>query len=534
MREITMTSDVVIVGGGPNGLMLALELRLAGIQPIVLERLPVRDGPVRANGLVGRVVQLLDYRGLFERLSDGVPEPRPMPVYLFGGFILDLRRLADNPLHGLPVPQPRLEAALEARAGELGIDLRRGHELRHFSQDADGVEVEVRGPDGDYTLRSRYLVGCDGAASTVRKVADIGFPDMGDQDIVSRGADVILPAAVTGESSAARADGVLPLSGSLDVPGLGRLPFGFTRTARGVFGVTSLEPGIHTVATNEWGRSSVDATAPMTVAEMRDSTRRVLGVDLPMRAPTTTGARRLHRLVGNSRQADCYRSGRVLLVGDAAHVHAPIGGPGLNLGMQDAVNLGWKLAACLHGWAPPGLLDTYHAERHPVGRRVLMQTQAQLALMAPGTEVSSLRSIFEELLADERNLSHIAGLMAGTDIRYQMRAVDGTPPPLLGRWAPDLPLVAAGGRVRLAELMRAGRPVLLDLTGESQLAEACVAWKDRVDVVPARLAEPVPAPSAMLIRPDGYVAWVPEPAEVDAAAIRGLPEALATWFGAAG
>jgi 2-polyprenyl-6-methoxyphenol hydroxylase-like FAD-dependent oxidoreductase len=531
-----MDPAVVIAGAGPNGLMLALRLWAGGVQPVVLERLTERGGPIRANGLVGRVVQFLDYCGLFERVSEGLQAPVPAELYMFGGLPLNLADVAANPLYSLRIPQPRLEQILEDHAIELGVDIRRGHELAGFSQDEDGVSVEVRGYDGDYRVRTRYLVGCDGAASAVRKLAGIGFPDMGDQDIVSRGADVVLPASVTSRGQAeAQRGGVIPLSGRLDIPGLGRIPFGFTRTTRGVFGVTSLEPGVHTVATNEWGRSSVDASVPMSVEEMRESVGRVLGVDLPMTAPQTPGPHRLHRLVGNSRQADRYRNGRVLLAGDAAHIHAPIGGPGLNLGLQDAVNLAWKLAACVHGWAPPGLLDTYHTERHPVGRRVLMQTQAQMALMAPGVEVTSLRAIFEELLEDERNRRYIAGLIAGTDIRYDMGADSDLQHPLVGRWVPDFPLRTADGATRLGELLRSARPILLDLTGDSgsNLAEASMGWKDRVDVVAGSstdLAAPAPA---MLIRPDGYVAWASESNPVDGQTLQGLQDSLNTWFGVA-
>jgi 2-polyprenyl-6-methoxyphenol hydroxylase-like FAD-dependent oxidoreductase len=522
-----MTYDVVISGCGPNGMMLALELRLAGVRPVILERRLERDGPVRANGVIGRVVQFLDYRGLFARLSDTAPRPAPMPLYMFGGFPLHLSTLpaGTNPMYGLQLPQPELERRLEAHVREVGIEIRRGHELTGFSQRADGVVVDVTGPAGAYQLTGQWLVGADGSASPVRKLAGIGFPDLGDQELVSRGADVVLDPELTASVALGANDGVVPLNGGLDIPGYGWLPFGFTRTVVGSFAYTTLEPGIFTVATNEWGRSDVDTTTPMSVPEMRASIQRVLGVDIPMTAPTTPGPHRLHRLVGNSRQAEAYRAGRVLLVGDSAHVHAPIGGPGLNLGLQDAVNLAWKLAGTIHGWAPDGLLDTYYAERHPVGQRVLMQTQAQMALMGPGPEIVSLGEIFAELLREDVNKRYIARLMAGADVRYDLPY--GCEHPLAGDFAPDLPLSTDAGEGRFAELMRTGRPVLLDLTGSAAIAEAATGWKDRVDLVTARAAEPG-APAAMLVRPDGYVAWA-----TDADSADGLPEALRTWFGTA-
>jgi 2-polyprenyl-6-methoxyphenol hydroxylase-like FAD-dependent oxidoreductase len=529
--------DVVIVGGGPNGLMLANELQLAGVRLVVLERKPVRTGAIRANGLVGRVVQTLHYRGMLKQVSDDMAEPAPMPFYLFGGLPLDLRGLEANPLFGLPIPQPRLEEFLEARALRLGVEIRRGHDLVDFSQDAESVVAEVAGPAGGYRLRARYLAGCDGASSTVRKRSGVGFPDLGPQSLVSRGADVVLPtslvARVDGDQARGAAGAVVPLDGGLDLPGYGRIPFGFTRTSRGVFGLTSLEPGIHTVATNEWDMSSAEPGVPMSVEEMRLSVRRVLGVDLPMSPPHTAGPHRLHRLTGSSRQAENYRSGRVFLVGDAAHIHPPIGGPGLNLGLQDAVNLGWKLAAAVQGWAPDRLLDSFDIERRPVGRRVLTQTQAQLALMAPDTNTDSLRAVFSELLGRSENLRYVAELMAGADVRYDMGG-DGAPRDgLVGGWAPDFALTASNGATRLAELMHPARPILLDLTEDAVFAHAAVRWKGRVEVVTGH-ADDAPA-DALLVRPDCYVVWA---AKLTGRGRQGEPEeaslraALATWFGA--
>jgi hypothetical protein len=247
---------------------------------------------------------------------------------------------------------------------------------------------------------------------------------------------------------------------------------------------------------------------------VRDAFRRVVGTDVPFGEPDGDGPNLLRRLIGgNTRIAERYRAGRVLLVGDAAHVHSAIGGQGLNLGLQDVVNLGWKLAAEVRGWAPPGLLDTYESERRPVGLRVTVNTEAQLALIAPGPEVTALRAVFGELLEDRTTVQRIADLISGADIRY-----DG----MLG-WAPDLVLRNGSGTVRLAELTRGGRPLLLDPTGaDGELGEAAAPWRDRVDVVTARCDDP--AVTAMLVRPDGYVAW-------SAGDTDGLRAALKRWFG---
>jgi 2-polyprenyl-6-methoxyphenol hydroxylase-like FAD-dependent oxidoreductase len=496
-----MTTDVLIAGGGPNGLLLACELALAGVQPTVLERLPEPTTEPRANGLVGQVVQLLDYRGLFERFS-GQPRPAPVSAYQFGGLMLDARRLEPNPLYVLPVPQRRMEQLLEVRARELGVEIRREHEVTGLSQDDDGVTVEVRGPGGDYRLRARYLVGADGGRSLVRRLVGIDFPGITDDTFVSRSGTVAIPASHT-----------VPGTGEITGPGIGRLrPFTFNRTPAGVFAFGMFQPGVYRITALEWDQPAAGPEGPMEIDELRAAVGRVLGVDVPMTA--VDGLRR--RPGVNSRQAERYRAGRVFLVGDAAHVHSGVGGPGLNLGMQDAVNLGWKLAAQVHGWAPPGLLDTYESERQPVGERVIMHTRAQMALLSPGDNVTALRDLFGELLADVANIRRIVELMSGAEIRY-----GDDPHPLVGRWMPDLPL--RGPVSRVAELFRAARPVLLDFTGLGEVADL---WADRVDIVRASCAAP-PA-DAVLIRPDGYVAWAGAADAADA-----LRQALTGWFGAA-
>jgi 2-polyprenyl-6-methoxyphenol hydroxylase-like FAD-dependent oxidoreductase len=513
-----MVVDVVISGAGPNGLMLACELALAGVEPVVLERLPELSEVPRANGLVGQVVPTLDYRGLLEPLAADAAFAGPVPQFQFGGLPMDLSRLGASPLHVLAVPQRRLERLLGERAGALGAQLRRGHELTELWQDSDGVALEIRGPEGDYRLRTRYLVGCDGAHSLVRKQAGIGFPG-------TTGREVVRIGRVTVPRSA-----IVPGTRELEAPGTGRLTlFRPVRTARGSVTAAPLSdldpdaaPDVYLITSHEED-PSVDLRAPMDLAELRASVHRVLGAELPMSRPQW-----LSRTVGNSRLAERYREGRVLLAGDAAHLFSA-GGSALNVGMLDAVNLGWKLAAQVRGRAPAGLLDTYHAERHPVGERVLLRTRAQAALAGPGEDRAALRALLGQLLEYEQPLRHIAEALEGADVRYDMPG-NGAPHPLTGRWVPDLPLRTAGGATRVAELMRAARPVLLDLTEDSGIAATAAGWGDRVDVVAARTAAG-PAPAAgLLIRPDGYVAWAtaagsPRPAG-------GLPHALLAWFGA--
>jgi 2-polyprenyl-6-methoxyphenol hydroxylase-like FAD-dependent oxidoreductase len=498
-----MTTDVLIIGGGPNGLLLACELALAGVHPVVLERLPERAEMPKANGLVGRVVQALDYRGLYERLSGGDRPPMPMPGFQFGALPLELSALEDNPMYVLPIPQRRMEELLEERARELGVEIRRGCELRTLRQTDDLVTAEVDGPDGRHELTARFLVGADGGHSTVRKQCGIAFPGITDRGFVSRSGQVVIdpPFAVAG-------------TGELEVPGLGRLrPATFTRTEHGMFAFGMFQPGLYRVSAIEWAPTPLEDSMSMPLEELREAVGRVLGADVPMREPDGPAAMR--RATGtNSRQAERYREGRVFLVGDAAHVHSGIGGPGLNLGMQDVLNLGWKLAAAIHGRAPEGLLGTYESERHPMGARVIMHTRAQMALTSPGANITALRELFGELLTDTDNVRRVAELMSGADVRYG----DGSGHPMTGRWMPDLSLSTETGPTRIAELLRGGRPLLLTASG----AGGAKAWTDRVDVI---VTPDAPA-ETVLIRPDGYVAWAGPDGD-------GLEDTLRTWFGTA-
>ncbi|MCA2178658.1 FAD-dependent monooxygenase [Nonomuraea glycinis] len=503
-------ADVIIVGAGPAGLMLAAELRLAGVRPLVLERWPQRRDTPKAGGLGGQILELLRYRGLLKRFEAACTDPVPAPRFPFGGVHLDLTRLADPPLHALPLPQPRLERLLDERAGELGADIRRGHQVVGVSQDDAAVTLDVLGPDGPYRMSARFLVGCDGARSRVRDWAGIGFPGTTYPEI-NRLAQVTLPETVAIRSN-----------GDLDVPGFGTIRAGFTRTERGLFGVAA-SPASKVVSlyTIEDESTEYDDDTPMTVTELQDSLRRVLGVRLPVGE-----AIRLSRFTFKARQAERYRHGRILLAGDAAHLF-PATGVALNAGMLDAVNLAWKLAADVHGRAPDGLLDTYHGERHLAGARTMLHTRAQVALRrGHDAAAEALREVFQELLTDEQPLRRMGALVAGADIRYPM---PGSHHPLAGAFAPDLTLHTDQGVTSVAELMHAARPVLLDLADRPDLRQAARDWQPRVDIHTVKTADR-PA-DALLIRPDAHIAWaatIDEPTDSAAPALR---EALSGWFG---
>ena len=399
--------------------MLACELSLAGVRPVVLERLTQPPDEIRANGLVGQVVRMLDRRGLYQRLTGDSEIPQPAPTFFFGALPLDLAAL-DNPFYLLPVPQPRIQQVLDERAAELGVEVRRGHELTGLSQRADEVIIDVACPEGRYEMRCRYVVGADGGHSTTRRLAGIGFPGATNDDVVARTVEGAVPADLLDTAT-----------GGLNVPGYGHIPpFISQRTDTGLFAYGNLPSRPPLMFTVEWTAAGIDETVPFTLGEFRESVRRVLGTDLPLQPP----ADRLTRTTGvNTRLADRFSDDRVLLVGDAAHVQFVLGGPGLNLGLQDAINVGWKLAASVRGWAPRRLLDTYNAERSPAARRAAMHTQAQLALLAPGAEVTALRELFTELLGDRHTVAHIASLMTGADVHYDMGVADAHP--LVGRCA---------------------------------------------------------------------------------------------------
>ncbi|MFI6315094.1 FAD-dependent monooxygenase [Nocardia fusca] len=503
-------AEVLIVGAGPTGLMLAAELSLAGVRPLLLEKYPQPRTTQKAQGLGGQILQLLHYRGLLARVEAAVTAPEPPPRYPFGGVYVDLTGMIDPPLRGVPLPQTRLEELLVDRVGELDVDIRRGHEVVGVRQDDTSVTAEVSGPDGPYRITARYLVGCDGGRSRIREMAGIAFTGTTYPE-VNRICQVTVPDSVTRLGN-----------GDLEVPGMGRITTGFTRTAHGVFGYGSPTPEMLMFSTTEDEPTDIADDEPMSLAEFRDSVRRVLGTDVPLGEPL-----RLARFTFKDRHAETYRAGRILVAGDAAHL-LPATGSGLNTGLLDAVNLGWKLAADIHGWAPPGLIDSYHEERHYAGARALRQTRVQVALrrgLDPAAD--ALRDVVSELLADEQSARRVAGFIAGTDVRYDLPNPNHHP--LTGTFAPDLALRTDRDAITVADLLHSARPVLLDLADRAEVREVAREWRDRVDIRTVT-TDDLPA-DALLIRPDAHIAWaaaVGEPADI---AADGLRAALTGWFG---
>ncbi|GGM05663.1 FAD-dependent monooxygenase [Micromonospora yangpuensis] len=506
--------DVIIVGAGPVGLMLAGELRLGGVDCVVLERSKEPTDQSRALGFTARTIETFDQRGLLPRFGT----VDTIPVGHFGGVPLDYREIEGGSYGAKGVPQSLTVAVLSDWTRELGVDVRRGWEVVGFTAGADGVEVEVDTPDGPRVLRAAYLVGCDGGRSTVRKRAGIGFP----------GYDARI------EMSFAEVSGVRvrPRPNGERVPGGLVLAF---QQGPELFRVTYHERGVVPRRGDE----------PPTFAEVAAAWERLTGEDIRGGTPLWVG-----RFTDASRQAGEYRRGRVLLAGDAAHIHLPIGGQGMSAGVQDAVNLGWKLAAEIKGYAPAGLLDTYHTERHPVGARVILNTVAQRLLYLGDDQMLPLRELFAELMTQESVRAHLIGMVTGLDIRYDVGSGDH---PLLGRRLPDRELVGVEAGSTFG-LLHPARGVLLDLAGSATLCDAAGPWADRVDTVTARLApdgvaEQFDGVDALLVRPDGYVAWVGGPGAAGGvpvggpgaagnapvggpgAVASGLVDALTRWFG---
>ncbi|MFG2693001.1 FAD-dependent monooxygenase [Kitasatospora sp. NPDC048407] len=468
--------DVLVVGGGPTGLMLACELRLHGVEVVVLERLTAPTGESRGQGLHARSVEVMDQRGLLERFRAVSPEYRVGG--LFGGVMKDWPEGMDTAHpYGLATPQPVTERLLAERAAELGVELRRGREVVGLAQDEEGVEVELA--DGS-RLRARWLVGCDGGRSTVRRLAGVAFP--GEAATVE---------TLVGQLSAA--EDPERIAEVVERVRRTQVRFGLQPEGDGQYRVVVPADGV-----------SEDRTAP-TLDDFRQQLRAVAGTDFGVHSP-----RWLSRFGNATRQAEQYRVGRVLLAGDAAHIHPPTGGQGLNLGVQDAFNLGWKLAAEVNGWAPPGLLDTYHAERHPVGAAVLDNTRAQSIMIGTDPGPTALRHLFTRLMDFPEVNRHITGIITALDIRYDF----GDGPDQLGRHQRDIPLTTG----RLYAHLHTARGLLLDRTGHLSAAP----WSDRVD----QLTDPCPdlPTPAVLLRPDGHVAWLGDDQHT-------LTAALTRWFG---
>ena len=479
---------VVIAGGGPTGLMLAGELALAGVDAVIVERRTSQhvDGS-RAGGLHSRTIEVLDQRGIADRF---VSAGQKHPSLGFGGAMLDLTDFPTRHNYLLALWQSLFEPILAAWVGELHVPILRGREVLGFTQDASGVDVDL---SGDMSLRAQYLVGCDGGRSVVRKTAGIDFP----------GSDPSTSWMIAQvEMEQTPQIGVRPEGG-----GIG--PVDRTGTP-GPYGVVLKEP------------LDSEAADP-TLEDLRRTLVDAYGTDYGAHSPTW-----ISRFTDMTRQAAAYREGRVLLAGDAAHVHPPQGGQGLNTGVQDAVNLGWKLAQVVAGTSPAALLDSYHAERHPVGARVLHNTMAQVALSTSDDRHQALREITAELLSMDEPRRRIAGMLSGLDIHYDL----GDGHPLLGRRMPDLDLRTAEGPTRVFTLLHDARPLLLNLGASGGFDPS--PWAKRLRVVDATydgvwelpvLGE-VAAPPAVLIRPDGHVAWAGDPSDGE------LPNALATWVAA--
>lgn len=489
-RSVQMTEHaVVIAGGGPAGMMLAAELALAKVDAAVVERRPdhVLVGS-RAGGFHSRTIEVLDQRGVADRF---LAEGKVAQAATFGTTVLDMSDFPTRHPYSLGIWQNQIERIMAAWIAELPAHIYYGREVTGFAQDDTGVDVHLA--DGQ-SLRAQYLVGCDGGRSLIRRAAGIEFPGWDPTR-----STLIAEVEVTDEP-----------------------PQGVYHDTSGAHGLHRMEDGrTIRIVTSE---PHIGPSAEPTLRDLSESLIAAYGTDFGIHNPTW-----ISRFTDMTRQAAAYRDRRVLLAGDAAHVHYPAGGQGLSLGVQDAVNLGWKLAQVVKGTSPESLLDTYHAERHPVGARALKHTMAQAALQRRDDRMQALVDVVSELAAMDEPRKRLAGIASGLDIHYDL----GGGHPLLGRRMPDLDLITADGPLRVYELLHGARPLLLNLgpPGDFDITP----WADRAQLIEASYKGEwelpvlglVSAPIAVLIRPDGYVAWVGDRTST----LLGLPDALATWFG---
>jgi 2-polyprenyl-6-methoxyphenol hydroxylase-like FAD-dependent oxidoreductase len=490
--------EAVIAGGGPTGMMLAAELALAGVDVAVVERRAdhVLVGS-RAGGFHSRTIEVLDQRGVADRF---LAEGQIAQAAMFGTTVLDMSDFPTRHPYSLGIWQNQIERIMAAWIAELQVRIYYECEVTGFAQDDTGVDVRLS--DGE-SLRARYLLGCDGGRSLIRKAAGIEFPGWDPTR-----SNLIAEVEMTEEPE-----------------------LGVRRDDKGTHGIGRLEYEIRDgeIVYKDRGPVRVVVTerqlgpdSEPTLRDLSEALIAVYGTDFAVHSPTW-----ISRFTDMTRQAAAYRAGRVLLAGDSAHVHYPAGGQGLSLGVQDAVNLGWKLAQVVRGTSPESLLDTYQQERHPVAARALAHTMAQTALQRPDERIKALADVVSEMASMEEPRKRLAGLVSGLDIQYDL----GEGHPLLGRRIPDLDLMTANGPLRVFQLLHDAKPVLLNLAEPDSLDIA--PWADRVRLTEAEYVGPwelpvlgaVTAPTAVLIRPDGYVAWVGTGTYV------GLPEALTTWFG---
>ena len=494
-----MEHAVVIAGGGPTGMMLAAELALAKVDVAVLERRPdhaLRGS--RAGGFHSRTIEVLDQRGVADRF---LAEGQVAQASMIGTTVLDMSDFPTRHPYSLGIWQSQIERIMADWIAELPVQIYYGSEVTGFSQDDTGVDVELA--DGR-SLRAQHLVGCDGGRSVIRKAAGIEFPGWDPSK-----SNLIAEVEVIEEPELGiRRDAV-------GIHGIGRLEYEI-RDGEVVYG----DGGPVRVMVTE---QQLGTDSEPTLRDLSEALVTVYGTDFGIHSPTS-----ISRFTDMTRQAAAYRAGRVLLAGDSAHVHYPAGGQGLSLGVQDAVNLGWKLAQVVNGTSPESLLDTYHDERHPVAARALRHTMAQTALQRQDERTKALADVVSELAMMDEPRKRLAGITSGLDIHYDL----GEGHPLLGRRMPDLDLVTADGPLRVFELLHKARPVLLNL-GEPGSFDI-TAWADRIQMIDAEHEGPwelpvvgaVAAPDAVLVRPDGYVAWV------GAGKDEGLREALTKWLGA--